>query len=223
LGAADAALGATAKALAEKLARAQPKENGPRLVHGTLYDRHLLDLGDGAGAGVIDWQRSGQGPLEIDAAMFLATIWRRGLRSPAVAAEAARAERTLLAGTAGLLDERALAWHRAAALLRLAGKVQLVSGRKPDWQARVQALVGEAARLAERAARLDAVARAERSAPFTLKGSALELALRALSSTLNGSALEFALQALSTTLATPDELDRIRRLLVEMSAEKKGP
>src|SRR5207249_906708 len=115
LDAADPALGTAAKALAAMLARGQPKQDAPRLIHGTLYDRHILDLGDALG--VIDWQRSGQGPLELDAGMLLATIWRTGLGDQATAAQAARAEQTFLAATAGLLDERALAWYRAASLL----------------------------------------------------------------------------------------------------------
>jgi aminoglycoside phosphotransferase (APT) family kinase protein len=205
LGAADAALGSAARALAGKLARAQPRDEAPRLVHGTLYDRHLLDLGDGPG--VIDWQRAGQGPLELDAGMFLATVWRLGLRDPAAAPEAARAEQAFLAGTAGLIDERALAWHRAVALLRLAGKIYVVSRRKADWLTRADALLSEAARVAERVAPSGRVARAEPAAAparFALKISALELVL----------------QALSARPATAGELDQIRRLLAEMSAEK---
>jgi aminoglycoside phosphotransferase (APT) family kinase protein len=87
-------------------------------VHGTLYDRHVLDAGDGPG--VIDWQRFGQGPLELDAGVFLATVARHGLRDEATAREAARAEQALHEGSAGVLEPRALAWYRAAALLQLA-------------------------------------------------------------------------------------------------------
>lgn len=47
--AADPALGNAAASLAWTLARTQPKESATRLLHGTLYSRHLLDLGDGAG------------------------------------------------------------------------------------------------------------------------------------------------------------------------------
>src|SRR2546422_1824195 len=45
--------------------------------HGTFYARHVLDQGDRVG--VIDWERFGRGPLELDAGMFLATTWRYGL------------------------------------------------------------------------------------------------------------------------------------------------
>src|SRR5206468_11608074 len=128
-----------------KLAARQPRERHRGLVHGTFYSRHLLDLGDGPG--VIDWQRFGQGPAELDAGMFLATLWRLGLRHEHLAAEASRAEEAFLAGSAELLDQRALAWHRAAALLRLAEKL---SSRHDDWPAGAQhALLGEAARLAD--------------------------------------------------------------------------
>jgi len=136
-------------------------------------------------------------------------VWRLGLRDPAAAPEAARAEQAFLAGTAGLLDERALAWHRAAALLRLAGKIYVVSRRKADWRMRADALLSEAARVAERAPS-GRVVRAEPAA------APARFALRI-------SALELVLQALSARPATPGELDQIRRLLVEMSAEKKGP
>src|SRR2546425_910476 len=107
-------------------------------------------------------------------------------------------EDTLLAGTTGLLDERVLAWHRAAALLRLASKVYVVERRKENWLDRAHALLTEATRLADLAARPDPVARVE--AP----------ALR-----LNGAALELILRALSTRPATPEELDQIRKLLDE--------
>src|SRR2546422_5779946 len=164
--------------------------------HGTFYARHVLDQGDRVG--VIDWERFGRGPLELDAGMFLATTWRYGLDHAPLAAEAARAEEALLAGTTGLLDERVLDWHRAAALLRLASKVYVVERRKKNWLDRAHALLTEATRLADLAARPDPVARVE--AP----------ALR-----LNGAALELILRALSTRPATPEELDQIRKLLDE--------
>jgi len=167
-----------------------------RLVHGTFYARHVLDQGDGVG--VIDWERFGQGPLELDAGMFLATIWRYGLDHEPLAGEVARAEEALMAGTADLLDERVLAWHRAAALLRLASKVYVVERRKENWLGRADALLREATRLAEFAARPAPVARVE--APV----------LR-----LNGAALELILGALSTRPATPEELEQIRKLLSE--------
>ena len=143
LAAADPTLGIAATELIGTLARNQPKENAPRLVHGTLYARHVLDLGDDPG--VIDWQRFGQGPLELDAGMFLATVWRLGLLHQPLAIEAARAEAAFLAETTDLTDARTLAWHRAAALLRLAEK--RTSRRQGNWLGHAQALLAEAGRL----------------------------------------------------------------------------
>jgi len=193
---ADPTLGDAATRLAASLAQAQPPEDAPRLVHGTFYARHVLDLGNGPG--VIDWERFGQGPLELDAGMFLATIWRLGLDHDALAGEATRAVTAFLEGTRGLLDERALAWHRAAALLRLAGKVHVAKRRKTDWLARAHALLAEATRLAKDAPRAEPVTHA-RPRAFKFRGAALELVL----------------QALSTRPATPEELDQIRKLLDE--------
>ena len=197
--AADPGLGKTAKALARVLANTQPREQASRLLHGTLYARHMLDLGDGPG--LIDWERFGQGSFELDAGMFLATIWRIGLDHSALAGDAARAEQVFLTGTEGLLDERALAWHRAAALLRLAAKVRVVERRKPDWLARAEAQLREAMRLAERAAQLEPVEQRAEAPASAFKP--------------NAAALELILRALATRPATPEELERIRKLLDE--------
>ena len=145
-GAVDPAMGTAALAVADVLVRTQPKERDPHLVHGTLYARHVLDLGDGPG--VIDWQRFGHGPVELDAGMFLATIARVGLDHAKRAGEAARAEEAFLAGTRGLLDERSLGWHRAAALFQLAARrVGHPERHNPGrWRERIQALLDEAAR-----------------------------------------------------------------------------
>ncbi len=191
---ADPTLGDAATRLAATLAQAQPREDRSQLVHGTFYARHVLDLGDGAG--LIDWERFGQGPLELDAGMFLATVWRLGLDHEALAGEATRALTALVEGTRDVLDERALAWHRAAALLRLASKVHAVKRRKPDWLARAHAQLAEAARLVEDALASEPVVPAKPRA-FKPRGAALELVL----------------QALSTRPATPEELDQIRKLL----------
>src|ERR1043166_707015 len=87
LSAADAELGTVAGALARKLAQTQPRENNPRLVQGSLYAHHVLDLGDGPG--LIDWQKSGQGPAELDAGVFLAAISYIGLLQEPLEGEAA--------------------------------------------------------------------------------------------------------------------------------------
>jgi len=64
-----------------------------------------------------------------------------------LADETARAEATFLAGAQDLLDEGAVAWHRAAGLMRLARRQ--LNQWKGDRVARARALLGEAARLAE--------------------------------------------------------------------------
>jgi Phosphotransferase enzyme family len=192
LGLVDRALGAAAKAVARVLGRTQPKEGALCLVHGTLYARHVYDLGDGPG--VIDWQQFGQGPVELDAGMFLATISRLALRRESHGAEARRAEEAFLAGTRGLLDLGALEWYRAAGLLHLAAS-GLKTGNKTEPPREAPALVEEAGRRAEHAARRDS---ARVAAPaFAVERTALELVLAAL----------------STTPATPAELDQIQALL----------
>ncbi len=137
------ALEATATTLGERLERTQPKKPASRLVHGTFYTRHIFDLGNGPG--VIDWQRFGQGPSELDAGIFLATTWRTRLRPERPEHEVARAEQSFLAGTAGMLDEHALVWHRSAMLLRLASK-RAHRQDESDSSERSRALLMEAAR-----------------------------------------------------------------------------
>ena len=140
----DPALGAAGKRLIESLERSQPPVRVPHLVHGTLYTRHLFDAdGNGAGPGIIDWQRFGQGPLELDAGTFLATLCRTALLRPRRAPVVYRAEQAFRSETAGLLDERAVAWYEAAALLRLAGR--MLRRRSAD---RAAPLLATAAQLA---------------------------------------------------------------------------
>src|SRR5207237_10293778 len=74
LRASDPAMRFAAAALPPAPTRTRAKESAPGLGHGTLYARHVIDLGDGPG--VIDWQQFGQGPVEFDAGTFLATVWR---------------------------------------------------------------------------------------------------------------------------------------------------
>lgn len=136
-------LGATAIGIAEKLEHTQPKSPASRLVHGTFYTRHIFDLGNGPG--VIDWQRFGQGPGELDAGIFLATTWRTRLRPERPEQEVARAEQSFLIGTAGMLDEHALAWYRSAMLLRLASKRTRRQAETDSFE-RSHALLMEAAR-----------------------------------------------------------------------------
>ena len=143
---ADPALRFAAAALPARPTRARAVESPPTLVHGTLYARHILDLGDAPG--VIDWQRFGQGPQELDAGTLLATIWRIGLKDERLASHAKLAEETFVARTAGLLNACAVAWYRAAVLLRLACKCVR---RRSDWLAHGHALLREAVRQTEAA------------------------------------------------------------------------
>jgi len=137
----DPAMRFAAAALPATPTRTRAKESAPGLVHGTLYARHVIDLGDGPG--VIDWQQFGRGPVEFDAGTFLATIWRIGQKDALLAPEAARTEEAFLAGTAGLLNASAVAWYRAAMLLRLADKY----GRRGGAQlVDAHALLSEAVR-----------------------------------------------------------------------------
>ena len=145
LAAADPALGSAAAELTAQLARVPPNEDTRRLVHGSLYTRHVLDLGDAVG--LLDWDRFGQGPAELDAGMFLATLWRTRLRDPSLADEVERAEAAFRAGIAGLVEARALAWHRAAALLRYAERG--LKRNAGNGRSEIGVLLAEAKRLAE--------------------------------------------------------------------------
>jgi len=143
LGAADESLGKVASSVARRLAATQPVERAIRLVHGSLYDRHILDLGDGPG--LIDWDCFGQGSAELDAAVFLSVVWRSGLQ-PERQRAAAEATAAFRARTAGLLDDSALAWHQAVMMLRLAHKKIRRAGDSAVTAARP--FLDEAARLA---------------------------------------------------------------------------
>jgi hypothetical protein len=145
LAAADPDLGASAKQLIGLLEKSAPAEGARRLVHGAFHDRNIVDLGDGPG--VIDWHQFGQGPAELEAGMFLASISRTALK-PERAGEAARAEEAFLERTAHLLEPRALAWHRAAAILWRTRR--MLTHRRGDWGERAHALLAQATRHAER-------------------------------------------------------------------------
>ena len=164
LGATDPALGSAARAVARTLLRGQPVERRARLVHGTLYARHILDLGNGPG--VIDWQQFGRGPPEVDAGLFLASITRTRLRHDSLATEAVKAEEAFLSTTRALLDERALDWYWAAGLLHVVAS-GLKDGLKHSTPPEAKALIQVAARRAERASA--SVPRAD-SGPSILRG-----------------------------------------------------
>ena len=175
LTAANPVLGATAKRTAKVLERTQPEEGTPHLVHGTLYARHVLDMGDGPG--VIDWQQFGQGPVEVDAGMFLATISRLALRHSDAAGAAARAEETFVSRTRGLVDPLALDWYRAAGLLHLAAS-GLKTGLKRFVPPEAHALVAEAARRAAPAGAAPAFVFPETPRPFARIRSAFTIRSR---------------------------------------------
>ena len=141
---ADAMLGAEASALLQELVRTLPPAGSPGLVHGTLYGRHIIDTGEGPG--LIDWDGFGHGPLEFDAGVFLATVWRIRLTGSDMECAVTRAEQAFLAGTVGCLDPRALAWYRSAALLNIAHRLETRSKR--NWKARALTLLQEAGRSA---------------------------------------------------------------------------
>ena len=142
LSAANPSLGAAAKGVAKVLLQEKIRERAT-LVHGTLYDRHILDLGDGPG--VIDWQQFGQGPAELDGGMFLATISRTALRRPSAAIEATHANEAFVEEAGGLLDHRLLEWYWSVCLLHLAAS-GLRTGRRREPAPGAKELVEEAAR-----------------------------------------------------------------------------
>ena len=147
LAGADAGVGSSAASLFATLEWTRPPDGAPYLLHGTYYARHILDLGDGPG--VIDWQRFGQGPVELDAGVFLATVTRHALLNDATSGHATQALDAFLACT-GWLDQNALAWHWAAALLHLAQR-QCKQPLEPGGNrtVRARALLDEGARIIE--------------------------------------------------------------------------
>ena len=176
LGTTDPALGSAAKAVARTLLRGPPIERRPGLVHGTLYTRHILDLGDGPG--VIDWQQFGQGPLELDAGTFLASITRTRLRHDSLATEAVKAEEAFLSTTRTLFDERALDWYWAAGLLHVVAS-GLKDGLKHPAPPEARALIQIAAQRAERAVAGRISAEAKPSPPRERQRSAFSFRRRA--------------------------------------------
>jgi BlaI family transcriptional regulator, penicillinase repressor len=154
LGAAHSSLGASAESITTQLEDSVRDEPAAHVVHGRFYVRHVIDLG--RGVGIIDWEHFGQGALEVDAGMFLATLWRSG-RHEAKAREAVRAEEAFLAGASYLLDERRLAWYRAGALVSLA--YHLLGRRKDDWRDKAADLLSEAGFAADLAGRVLPVGR----------------------------------------------------------------
>jgi hypothetical protein len=142
IGRVDTELGAEASAVVTGLRAAPPPHRHEGVRHGDFSPEHVLDLGDGPG--VIDWDSFRRGAIELDAARFLAALsWLSGENSGRVdgASEAAAA---LRAGLDGILDQRALAWYRAAVNVRLAKKLCRETPRPARWRARAGSLLAEA-------------------------------------------------------------------------------
>jgi hypothetical protein len=146
--AADVALGAALAPTFDRLAATRPRGSASPLVHGALSINHAFDLG--AGPGVIDLERAGSGDLELDAGRFLGTLSRLAGERSELAAPAGEAAAALLEGADDLLDERALAWYRALALVQ---DTKLLCTRRPDrWHERSRLLLSEAAAAIQQAA-----------------------------------------------------------------------
>jgi hypothetical protein len=147
IGRVDSELGAEASAVHAGLRAARPRNGYEGVRHGDFSPEHVLDLGDGPG--VIDWDSFRRGALELDAARFLGGLsWLAGERSDRVV-PAAEAAASLHAGLDGLLDARAVAWYRAAVLVRLAKKLCREAPRPQHWRARARSLLAEARRATE--------------------------------------------------------------------------
>jgi hypothetical protein len=140
----DVELGPPATAVVELLERREPR-SPTRVVlqHGTFRADQVIDLGDGPG--VLDWDSFARGAAEHDAATFLA--WFSYTRTGRVDSRTAlEAERAFLDGLDGL-DGDALAWYRAAALLKFARHA--ARRRKPRRLTRADELLREARALLE--------------------------------------------------------------------------
>jgi phosphotransferase family enzyme len=136
----SAMLGADAVALVALLGQHPPPEADPVLVHGSFSVNHVIDLGDGAG--VIDWDGFVQGPRELDAATFLATLARAAGGSPALAAAGALADAAFRDAVMPGLDPDAFAWYEAGARIRNARHLCVL--RPAGWETRAERLLAAA-------------------------------------------------------------------------------
>lgn len=128
--AASARLGATAMARLAALRTYPPPARDAVLVHGSFSVAHVIDVG--RGAGVIDWDGFAQGPRELDAGAFLATLARTAAHRPELTRAAADADAAFRAAIAP-------AFYEAGARMRCARHVCL---RRPaGWQARAERLL----------------------------------------------------------------------------------
>jgi hypothetical protein len=137
----DGALARLARACADALQAAPPTPRSRTLRHGRFSPYHVYDVGDGPA--VVDWDTFGRGPLELDAAGYLARLARVS-GSPDTAATAAERFRRAIEP---IVNDATLAWYEAALLLR--GAMQLTRRRPARWHERATELLGRAGWLAE--------------------------------------------------------------------------
>jgi hypothetical protein len=139
--AADAGLGAALSGTFDRLTATRPLGSPSPLLHGALSINHVFDLGDGPG--VIDLERAGSGDLELDAGRFLGTLSRLAAQRPELVRPARDAAEALREEAGDLLDEGALAWYRALALVQ---DTKLLCTRRPErWRERSRLLLSVAA------------------------------------------------------------------------------
>jgi hypothetical protein len=134
----DGELGRQARRLARIISADPPLESDPIVSNGSFRAEHVLDLGDRPA--VIDWDGFRRAPAELEAGMFLAGLSFLTEERPETKDQAEAARARFRDGLNGVVDDHALAWYRAAALLRLA------KFRRSDrrWRGRAAALIAEA-------------------------------------------------------------------------------
>ncbi len=132
----DPSLGESAGRLFAVLQARLPAQRPPVLVHGDFHSGQVL-LSGGVTA-LLDFDRSGLGDPEWDAAVFEAHLRASGAEHPVPDLCASR-------------DPERLRWHRAFALLRVA--ILPFRSLSSEWPARVRALLEEGLRLYDSEAR----------------------------------------------------------------------
>jgi hypothetical protein len=137
---ADAELGRQAAAVVEAMDAWWPRDGRVAVSNGSFRPKHVLDLVDGPG--VIDWDGFRRAALELDGGMFLAGLAQLVQERPEAAAGADAAAAAFRLRLGGLVQERALGWYEAGALLRLAKYDS--DPASPRWRARATTLVGRA-------------------------------------------------------------------------------
>jgi hypothetical protein len=141
----DAALGRQAVAVVAAMDARWPPDGHVAVSNGSFRPKHVLDLVEGPA--VIDWDGFRRAAVEVDGGMFLAGLVQLAEEQPEAAAPADAAARAFRRRLDGLVQERALVWYEARALLRLAKYDS--DPASPRWRARATALVGRARTLLE--------------------------------------------------------------------------